>query len=56
MISDEWTLTEEWRDIHGTNFVEAKCAHGIGHHKGIHGCDGCCDSWPQEISDKVTRD
>ncbi len=27
---------------------EYLCEHGIGHEKGVHGCDGCCssDSFP----------
>lgn len=35
---------------------EAICPHGIGHHKGIHGCDGCCQKCPKKIWDKVTDD
>lgn len=51
----KWTLsTPHWRDIHGSDFVEAFCEHGTGHHKGVHGCDGCCADWPEEISQKVT--
>ena len=22
------------------------CPHGIGHHQGVHGCDGCCKDEP----------
>jgi hypothetical protein len=54
---EDWKLSAQIdRDMHNENFVEAICAHGIGHHKGVHGCDGCCWNWPQEISDKVTED
>jgi len=55
---EEWKLSGEqnYRDMHDAGFVEAICAHGVGHHKGIHGCDGCCRTWPKEISDKVTED
>jgi hypothetical protein len=28
-------------DIHG-KLTEWICPHGVGHHRGIHGCDGCC--------------
>jgi len=51
----EWKLTKpHWRDIHGDNFVEAICPHGIGHHKGTHGCDRCCVDAPKEIWEEVT--
>lgn len=54
---NEWKLTEpHYRDIHGFDFVEAICAHGIGHHNGSHGCDGCCFSWPDEIRDATTKE
>ena len=50
-----WSLTPpQSRDIHGTGFVEAVCSHGVGHHKGVHGCDGCCEDCPDELWDKVT--
>lgn len=53
----EWVLTEpHWRDIHGTAFVEAICEHGIGHHNGIHGCDGCCIECPMHLWEKVSKD
>ena len=54
---ENWKLTKsDFRDIHAKGFTEAICEHGIGHHKGVHGCDGCCDSWPEEISSKVTEE
>lgn len=54
---EEWEVSRQrGRDIHSGVFVEAICAHGIGHHKGVHGCDGCCANWPEEISDQVTKD
>lgn len=54
---DEWKLSVQFgRDMHPGQFVEAFCAHGIGHHKGVHGCDGCCRNWPKSISDQVTKD
>lgn len=52
-----WKLEEQWdRDIHSKPFYEAICPHGIGHHKGVHGCDGCCDHWPKDITKKVSKD
>ena len=30
--------------------------HGVGHHKGVHGCDGCCANAPKAIWDEVTED
>jgi len=52
---EDWKLSKpHWRDMHGLSFVEAYCSHGIGHHKGVHGCDGCCDNCPKEIWDKLT--
>jgi hypothetical protein len=32
------------------------CDHGIGHHKGVHGCDGCCSKAPKDMWDKVSSD
>lgn len=53
----DWKLTKfSYRDIHGSNFIEATCPHGIGHHKGVHGCDGCCAEAPDEIWSKVTEE
>jgi hypothetical protein len=52
-----WTLSSQTgRDMHPGVFVEAICPHGVGHHKGVHGCDGCCATWPKEIADRVTKD
>ena len=47
---------DPYRDMHAANFVELICPHGIGHHKGVHGCDRCCYNAPQELWDKVTTD
>lgn len=53
----KWKLSTQMdRDIHANPFTEAICEHGIGHHKGVHGCDGCCANWPKDISDKVSKD
>ena len=53
----KWTLKSQFgRDIHSSTFIEAVCEHGVGHHWGVHGCDGCCAKWPKEISDKVSKD
>jgi hypothetical protein len=27
--------------------IEWICPHGIGHHRGVHGCDGCCANEPE---------
>lgn len=43
-------------DIRGT-MKEFICEHGVGHHNGIHGCDGCCDKPEnQEAMSQTTRD
>lgn len=58
----EWTLAPQYgRDMHRGRFVEAICPHGIGHHKGVHGCDGCCFDIsktppPEDIWSQVTED
>ncbi len=36
--------------------VEAICEHEVGHHNGVHGCDGCCAQMPDEMRTKVSRD
>lgn len=53
---EEWKLThpQNYRDMHASGFVEAICAHGIGHHNGVHGCDGCCANMPEEIKSQIT--
>lgn len=57
MNSKKWHLSVSYgRDNHRGRFVEALCDHGIGHHMGIHGCDGCCADWPKEIEDRVSKD
>ncbi len=57
-MKNEWKLTGEQngRDMHDVGFVEAICPHGVGHHKGVHGCDGCCSTAPKELWDKVSSD
>ncbi len=61
----EWTLSRQiGRDIHPGLFIEAICPHGVGHHKGVHGCDvsdgdkmvGCCNFCPPEIWKLVSED
>lgn len=55
--SGVWQLSKpHFRDIHGPAFIEAYCDHGVGHHKGVHGCDGCCEHWPEDIASKVSID
>lgn len=61
MVSDKnkykWELSKQYgRDIHKGPFFEAICPHGVGHHKGIHGCDGCCATAPKKIWSKVSED
>lgn len=52
-----WELSvQHGRDMHKNPFTEAICPHGVGHHKGVHGCDGCCAFWPKHISKKVGKD
>lgn len=52
-----WTLSNQiGRDMHKGLFREAICSHGVGHHRGVHSCDGCCADWPKEIEDKVTKE
>ncbi len=60
---EEWILSPQSnRDMHAPDFVEAICAHGVGHHNGVHGChmgkDGkaCCYNCPPEIWAQVTKD
>ncbi len=54
---DGWQLYPQFfRDMHASPFYEAICPHGVGHHKGVHGCDGCCKDCPADIWDKVTED
>ncbi len=57
-LKPEWTLSkpQNSRDMYAAGFIEAICPHGIGHHKGVHGCDGCCKNPPKEMWDKVTQD
>ena len=61
----EWTLYKQnYRDMHAAGFVEAICPHGVGHHKGVHGCHmsditpgyGCCHDCPPELWEQVTSD
>lgn len=32
------------------------CDHGIGHHRGVHGCDGCCAHAPRQEWEQTTED
>ncbi len=53
----KWYLQRQvGRDMHKYVFDEAICPHSIGHHKGVHGCDGCCANAPKEIWDNVSED
>ena len=52
-MKKEWRLVNTYSDFPKT---EAICPHGIGHHKGVHGCDGCCDNCPAELWENVTND
>lgn len=60
-----WFLSSQiGRDMHSGTFVEAICPHGVGHHKGVHGCHmsdkspgfGCCKDAPAELWEKVSAD
>jgi len=52
-----WQLYVQYhRDMHPGRFVEAICPHGVGHHDGVHGCDGCCTTCPPELWKQVTHD
>jgi len=56
-IKPKWRIyTQHYRDMHASPFHEAICEHGVGHHKGVHGCDGCCEKCPKEIWNQVTTD
>jgi hypothetical protein len=48
----KWTLHERFFDSHR---IEAICPHGVGHHKGTHGCDGCCSNPPKDLWKKVSK-
>lgn len=48
-IGGWYVLPQYGRDMHPGRFVEAICPHGVGHHVGVHGCDGCCAHPPKEI-------
>lgn len=34
--------------------IEWVCDHGIGHHQGVHGCDGCCAKEP--LMEQTSKD
>jgi len=34
--------TWEWPYLRYSDGPEYACPHGVGHGKGVHGCDGCC--------------
>jgi DNA-binding XRE family transcriptional regulator len=59
-----WQLSHQLgRDMHSGIFVEVICPHGVGHHKGIHGCHftdeshtlTCCSNCPPQLWEKVTK-
>jgi hypothetical protein len=46
------------KDEHGKNVVEDTCPHGVGHERGIHGCDGCCEGLYEtgaDLQDEVAK-
>lgn len=54
---ENWKLSSQLgRDMHSGTFVEATCEHGVGHHRGTHGCDGCCFDMPEDIKNQTTQD
>lgn len=53
-VGMEWEVQGRFSDIRTGGLIEAICPHGIGHHKGVHGCDGCCADAPPEIWEQVT--
>jgi hypothetical protein len=42
LMPENWSWAYRNSDIKGI-IVEYTCPHGIGHDKGVHGCDGCCE-------------
>jgi len=52
----DWKLIKRFSDIRSEELIEAICKHGVGHHTGIHGCDGCCREMPKKLQCKVTRE
>lgn len=55
--NEDWKLSiQSKRGMHPGMFVEAICKHGVGHHKGVHGCDGCCAKVPKKIWNAVSKD
>lgn len=56
-MKQTWALSHQHgRDMHRGEFVEAICPHGVGHHKGVHGCDGCCGDAPAVLWAQVSED
>ena len=54
---ENWRLSRQiGRDMHRRLFIEAICEHGIGHHNGVHGCDGCCSDMPKELEEQLSKD
>jgi hypothetical protein len=51
-----WTLHKRYSDLRGLLMTEAICEHGVGHHNGVHGCDGCCKDMPSEMREEITHD
>jgi hypothetical protein len=62
-MNDYHLSVQNHRDMHDAGFTELICPHGIGHHKGIHGCDGVAgkvgysstEDWLGVITGVVTR-
>ena len=51
-----WKIKKRSSDIRSNGLIEAICDHGVGHHNGVHGCDGCCNNMPKEIKDQLTHE
>ena len=51
---EKWKIVPRYSDIRSNGLVEAICEHGIGHHRGVHGCDKCCFDWPKDIEKQTT--
>lgn len=58
---EKWTIRKRFSDIRSGGLVEAICPHGIGHHRGVHGChmkdgtlESCCSTCPKEIWEQTT--
>ena len=48
--------TKRILDIRG-KMEEWNCDHGVGHHQGVHGCDGCCSKKEnEEVMKKTSKE